>query len=300
MRSRYGLVGAIAVALLVVAAGVYWQGRNGTSTPGSSGDPAEATNQSPDGATSAIDAPSTGSEIALGDLIYVVLSGSVQRRGDSQRVWLRIRGSNDGFYDANFWDDSFRLVVAGQSIAPNGGLNELLEHRSIRQRVIRFDVPSLRTAATLRITYQGKSGEVALDLSGNGGPPRHEEPDPRDGLSHAVLSGIVTSETPLVDSGDLSTAILRIGRRAFVNTQRITVIVRWTNTGRYPAGTGELALRLGIGGEVLAPEKSPSEVVAPGSTYVGDVVFEAPPEVRTATLSAALKQARTERKLTLH
>jgi len=299
-RSRYALGAAIAVALLVVAAGVYWRGRDGTTTPGSSGVPAGATNQSPDGATYAIDGPSTGSEISLGDLIYVVLSGSVQRRGDSQRVWLRIRGSNEGFYNANFWDDSFRLVVAGQSIAPNGGLNEQLERRSILQGVIRFDVPSLRTAATLRIANQGKSGEVALDLSGNGGPPKHEEPDPRDALSHAVLSGIVTSETPLLDSGDLSTAILRIGRRAFVNTQRITVVVRWTNTGRYAVATGDLILRLRHGGEVAAPVRSPSEVVAPESTYVGDVVFGVPPTVRTATLSAELREARTERKLTLH
>ena len=239
MRSRAALGAAIAVALLVVAAGVYWQGRDGTSTPARSGDPAGAPNQSPDGATYAIDAPSTGSEISLGDLIYVVLSGSVQRRGDSQRVWLRIRGSNEGFYNANFWDDSFRLIVAGQSIAPNGGLNEQLQRRSIMQGVIRFDVPSLVTAAVLRVSYQGQSGELALDLSGNGGPPRHDEPDARDGLSHAVLSGIVANDTPLLASGDLSTTILRIGRRAFVNTQRITVVVRWTNTGRYAVATGD-------------------------------------------------------------
>ena len=95
-------------------------------------------------------------------------------------------------------------------------------------------------------------------------------------------------------------AILRIGRRAFVNTQRITVVVRWTNTGRYAVATGDLILRLRHGGEVAAPVRSPSEVVAPESTYVGDVVFGVPPTVRTATLSAELREARTERKLTLH
>ena len=290
-----------AVVLLVAAVGVFWFTRRGgvSRPPEHSADPASPVNHAADGATFAIDVPSTGSEVSLGDVIYVVLSGSVQRRGDSQRVWLRIRGSNDGYVNANFWDESFRLIVTGQSIAPNGGLNELLEQRSIRQGVIRFDIPSLTTAAILRISSQGKSGDVALDLSGNGGPPRHDEPDARDGLSHAVLSGIVKDETPLLAAGDVSTAILRIGRRAFVNTQRITVVVRWTNAGRYDIATSDLVVRLGVGGEVVAPVRSPSEVVASGSTHVGDVVFEVPTEARTAVLSAAIRDARAERQLTL-
>lgn len=301
-RSSRRVLGAVmAVAVLAAAAGIYWRGGDGAGSPSGPGaESAGATNQSPDGATYAIDVPSTGSEISLGNLVYVVLSGSVQRRGDSQRVWLRIRASNEGFTSANVWDDSFRLAVAGQAVAPNGGLNEVLEQRSIRQYVIRFDVPSLRTAATLRVTGQGTSGDVPLDLSGNGGPPKHEEPDPRDGLSHAVLTGVLKQETPLLASGDASTAILRIGRRAFVNTQRITVVVRWTNAGRYPIATGGLVLRLGVGGEVLSPVRAPSEVVAAESTYVGDVVFEAPPATRTATLRASLNDAQTEQTLTLY
>ena len=301
-RWSRGALGALAaVVLLVAAAGVFWRNRETTAPgTGSSAPAAGATNQGPDGATFAIDAPSTGTEVSLGDLIYVVLSGSVQRRGDAQRVWLRVRVSNEGRYGANLWDDSFRLVAAGQSVAPNGGLNEVLEGRSIRQAVIRFDVPTLTTAAVLRVSYQGKSGEIPLDLSGNGSPPGHDAPDPRDALSHAVLSSIVTAETPLLDSGDVSTAILRIGRRAFVNSQRITVVVRWTNKGRYDAGTGDLVLRLDVGGEVLPPVRSPSEVITGASTYVGDVVFDVPPTVRTATLTGTLRESRTERTLTLH
>jgi hypothetical protein len=297
-----GALGTIsALVLLAAAAGLLWWSRGAAGpAPESSAAPAGSTNEAPDGATFAIDAPSTGNEVSLGDLIYVVVSGSVQRRGDSQRVWLRIRASNEGFYGANFWDDSFRLVAAGQSIAPNGGLNEVLEGRSIRQAVIRFDVPTLAAAAVLRVIYQGKSGEIPLDLSGNGSPPAHDQPDTRDALSHAVLSTVIANETPLLDADDVSTAILRVGRRAFVNTQRITVVVRWTNKGRYAAGTGDLVLRLDVGGEVLAPVRSPSEVVAPESTYVGDVVFDVPPALRTASLSGTLRESRTERKLTLH
>jgi hypothetical protein len=290
----------IAGAALLVATIVRPGANGGGSSPADGAATTAATNQSPDGATYAIDAPGTGTEVALEDLIYLVVSGSVQRRGDGQRVWLRMRASNEGFYGANFWDDSFRLVVNGQSIAPNGGLNEILERRSIKQGVIRFDVPSLTTKAALRVSLRGRSGDIPLDLSGNGGPPKHEESDPRDALSHAVFSGILKDETALLDANDVSTAILRIGRRAFVNTQRITVVVRWTNTSRYAAGTGDLILRLAAGGEVLAPMRFPSEVVAPESTYVGDVVFDVPPGIRTATLKASLRAAGTERQLTLY
>jgi hypothetical protein len=110
----------------------------------------------------------------------------------------------------------------------------------------------------------------------------------------------MATETPLVAAGDVSTTILRIGRRAFLNAQRITVVVKWTNVGRYPAGTGDLILRLAAGGEVMAPVRAPSEVVAGSSTYVGDLVFEVPPGERTAVLTAALGQARSEHPLTLH
>jgi hypothetical protein len=299
-QSRAILIAAAGAVLLVVGAGILWLGRDAASAPPGSGSGPPPMNTSPDGASYAIDVPSTGSEISLGDLVYVVLSGSVQRRGESQRVWLRIRASNEGFYGANFWDDLFRLVIDGQSIAPNGGLNEVLEQRSIRQAVIRFDVPSLSSAAVLRMTYQGKSGEVPLDLSSNGGPPKHDEADSRDGLSHAVFSSIVAQEMPLLTAGDLSTTMLRIGRRAFVNTQRITVVVRWTNTAPYAAGTWDLVLRLASGGEVVAPVRAPAEAVAPQSTYVGDVVFELPPDVRTAVLMATLRGAHSEQTLNLH
>src|SRR5688572_2276952 len=64
------VVGAAMAVVLLVAAGVLWRIGGGASTPGHAGEPAGATNQSPDGATFAIDVPATASEISLGDLIY--------------------------------------------------------------------------------------------------------------------------------------------------------------------------------------------------------------------------------------
>jgi hypothetical protein len=43
----------------------------------------------------------------------------------------------------------------------------------------------------------------------------------------------------------------------------------------------------------------PSEVVSPDSTYVGDVTFDVPPDIATATLQSTLRDARTQQTLTL-
>lgn len=296
----------IGILLLAIVALYLWRGTprtdiaTGTSSTTGTGDAPRTDRVADTGAAYAIDVPPSTGEVAHGDLIFTVLSGSVQRRGDGMRVWLRIRASNEGYDNANFWDDSFRLVIGGQPLAPSSGLNEVLEHRSIRQGVIRFDAPMSATGATLRVTYGGKSAELPLDLTSSGRPPVHDEQDPRDALSHAVLTAVVRNETPLLTTGDVSTVILRVNRRAFVNTQRITLVVRWANMSRYPAATVEPTLRLEAGGAVLAPVKAPSEAVERDSTYVGDVVFEVPPSVRTATLRASANGAEVNRMLTLY
>ena len=273
----------------------------GTSTPGPSPPGiSPASDALAGGPASAIDVPSTGSEVSLGELIYTPLAGSVQRRGQGMRVWLRIRASNEGFYPANLWDDSFRLLVNGQMVPASGGLNEVLDRRSIAQAVVRFDVPSASPKAILRVSYQKWSGDIPLDLSGNGSAPKHEEPDPRDALSHAVVASVLRDETPLISTGRLSATILRSSVRRFVNTQRVTVVVKWTNPEpRYAVGSGDLILRLAIGGEVLAPVRQPSEVLSGGTTYVGDVVFEVPTDVRTVTLKASIGEDTVEKTLTL-
>jgi hypothetical protein len=71
------------------------------------------------------------------------------------------------------------------------------------------------------------------------------------------------------------------------------------NGRRYDVTTGDLTLRLAASGEVLAPFRSPSEVVNPGATYVGDIVFDVPPQIRTATLRATLGSREKEQELTL-
>jgi hypothetical protein len=147
-------VGAFAAIGWLLAGAVLWytsrgdgargDAAHGDAAPEDSAPPdSPSANASPDSPAYAIDVPPSLGEVAHGDLIYAVVAGSVQRRGDGMRVWLRIRASNEGFYNANFWDQSFRLVAGGQTVAPNGGLNVVLDRRSIQQGVIRFDLAKL-------------------------------------------------------------------------------------------------------------------------------------------------------------
>jgi hypothetical protein len=114
-----------------------------------------------------------------------------------------------------------------------------------------------------------------------------------------VFTSVLRTEIPLLSSGAVTTTVMRATRRAFVNKQRITLVVKWTNDGRYDIGTGDLTLRLAGGGEVRPPVKMPSEVVAGNSTWIGDVVFDVPPDLRSTTLRAGLGEARIDTDLTL-
>jgi hypothetical protein len=144
-----------------------------------------------------------------------------------------------------------------------------------------------------------RTADLPLDLSENGLPPKHEEQDPRDALSHAVFTPVVRNEFRLLDTDDVTIDVMRITRRAFVNAQRVTAVVKWTNNRRYGMATGDLTLRLAAGGEVRAPFRSPSEVVEPASTHIGDIVFEVPPQIEKATLRATLGGRQEEQELAL-
>lgn len=301
---RSVVLAGLVIAGLALVLAVVWLYRSGSSpVPSASNGPGGGrpdSSAAAEGPAYAIDIPTSGAEVAYGNLIYTPVAGSVQSRGSSTRVWLRVRVSNDGFYDANVWDSSFRLVVGGSVVAPNGGLNEVLEHRSIRQYVVRFDVPSKPARAILRIVSQDKSADVPLDLTANGQPARHEDADEGDALSRATVSTLASRPLPLLDKDGMVLSITRIGNRHFANLQRIRMEVEWKNGGRYPTATGDVVLRLQVGGETLAPASSPSEAVDGGSTYRGDVVFDVPPTARQAVVQASFRGAMQELPLTLH
>ena len=239
------------------------------------------------------------SEISHGDLIYTLVSGSLRPGQGTSTLWLRFRVSNEGRDDANLWDQSFRVAVGGQVVPASGGLNTVLGARSIQQQIVRFEIPSGDRHAILRINYGDRTGELPLDLSDAGGPPKHEEPDPGDALSRADMSAVVREPVPLVMAGWARATLTRATARRFANITRLFLDVRIENTSGYPQFSGDLVLRLAAGGELLAPVRETSTSIDAHSTLTDDVVFEFPTTEKSVVLRGSMGQASAEIPLTI-
>ena len=135
----------------------------------------------------AIDIPRIA-EVAHGDVIYTLLSGSTVRQGNRSTLRLRFRVANDGRYPANLWDDSFRLAIGDQLLSPTSGLNEVVGGRTITPAIVTFDIPASAEAARLRITLIGQTAELPLDLSATGRQASDERGAPGEASSAALVS----------------------------------------------------------------------------------------------------------------
>ncbi len=86
------------------------------------------------------------------------------RTTENDELTLRLRMTNHDRYDKNFWDESFRLVVAGVPRAPESHLNEVVPGESAKDGDVLFVIPRGTTAAQLRIRIGDTRTEVPLDL----------------------------------------------------------------------------------------------------------------------------------------
>jgi hypothetical protein len=84
--------------------------------------------------------------------------------------WPRMM--NHDRLDANFWDQSFRLIVNGVPMAPESGLNELVSAESAQEGNVLFVIPHGTTDGTL---------EVPLALMGKAMSIGFSERDTEDG-----------------------------------------------------------------------------------------------------------------------
>jgi hypothetical protein len=108
-------------------------------------------------------------EYRLRAATFTLLQAEVSpRTTEKDALHIRFRMTNHNRFDANFWDQSFRLVVNGIPMAPESNLNELVAAESAEEGDVLFVMPQGTSEGTLRITHAGESTEVPLAL----GPPR--------------------------------------------------------------------------------------------------------------------------------
>ncbi|HVQ15705.1 MAG TPA: toll/interleukin-1 receptor domain-containing protein [Vicinamibacterales bacterium] len=234
-------------------------------------------------------------EVAHRSLIYTILSASVVPLGNgTSELRLRVRFSNEGRYDANAWDDSFRLVVGGNTLAPTSRLNELAHGHSLTQGIVTFEIPANAGKATLQVIEARRTGELPLDLSVTSRPADDEKADAGGPLSRATTGAIAGTPVALVRDGDLSVAIESATSRRFVNVVRLRFGLRFTNTGRYGASALDATLRIAAGDEVLAPIDWSGAIVEGNSNTAADVEFEVPPAAKRVVLRGTIRNSSGE------
>jgi hypothetical protein len=262
-------------------------------------------NSDPDGSSGPVNTPASPgiayavniprvAEIAHSDLIYTLISASVTPNTNNSAVRLRIRVSNEGRYDANFWDDSFRLVVNGGMLAPTSGLNKLVPGHSIDQGIVTFEAPRGASKVSLRIEYQGQTGEVPLDLSPSAGPAEDEKKDPGNVLSSAILTKVMNEPKVLLNEQYLRCNLITVTTRRFANKLRAMIGLRVGNSSTVPEHSSVLLLRLRVDNQLLAPVREPNEVLQPNTEQSVDYVFDFPPSVTHTVLQARVRNSMAE------
>jgi hypothetical protein len=268
------------------------------TTPGPSSAPASAPSPPPTGAATGATAGGAyavdvigNPEVAYGQVIYSVITGSVVDRGGSGTVWLRLRASNEGRTAVALSSDSFQLAADGETFSAVSPFSEVLPAFSLTQKLVSYELPTLPPRAQFRMLTGATVATIDLDLRTSGRPAVHDRPDTGDALSRATVSTLVSTPTPLLANGDLTATLLRVTCRRFANLQQLTATVRYENKGRYDQGTWGVVLHVVDGADVLPPSTSPSAAVRGLATYTGDSVFELPAGATSIQLRATADKA---------
>jgi len=299
-RIAAGVVGLMVLALVI---GALRSGEPGTDA--APADSAPGTEPAPGVESAAAAASSGGRELAIPavsqvgsrGLIYTLMSARLEPGGSSDTLRLGIALENETNGGANFWDDTFRLVVDGNVLAPNSHLNVLVHGHATSEGTVTFSVPSGTKRGVLRTTILDTAGEIPMDFSGRAAGT----PAPSASRSaRAIVASISTEARPLVTHPAMSATLTGVGTRRFANVLRVDLGLRIAATGPGAVSTGDLTLRLVVGEDVLAPTRFPiGGIIESGTTLRTTAEFEVPTNATRAVLRATAGEARSEVPLTL-
>ena len=234
------------------------------------------------------------SQVGSRGLVYTVMSARVEPGGSSDRLRLRIALENDSDGGVNFWDNTFRLVIGGDVLAPDSGLNLIVAGRATSEGEVTFVVPHGTRRGVVRITAVDSTGDMPLDFTsrataGSAAGSRS---------ARALVTTISNEARPLVNNPALSAALTSVSTRRFANVLRVDLGLRLA-AGAGGVLSGSLVLRLAVGDDVLAPILFPSVVIDGRTTLRTVAAFEVPTDTMRAVLRASVDQSRGEVPLTL-
>ena len=301
-RIAAGAVGLIVLALVI---GALRPGDPGTNAGPATVDSVPVAEPSPGVESAAAAPPSSGgrelaipavSQVGSRGLIYTLMSARLEPGGSSDTLRLRVALENESDGAANFWDDTFRLVVDGDVLAPNSFLNLLVASHATAEGAVTFSVPRGASRGILRATIMDSTGDIPLDFSGSASAAR----PPASRSARAIVTSISTEARPLVTTPAMSATLTGVGTRRFANVLRVDLSLRMAASGPGAVGTGDLTLRLVVGEDVLAPTRFPiGGIIEGGTTLRTTVEFEVPTTTTRVVLRATAGEARSDIPLTL-
>lgn len=306
-----GLVTVVGLAIVLTGGLAWWQLRNQTAnesrTAAASSAPAvtktppaqqpkpptEAGNHAktapqPGGTPSFLSIPEPG-QVRLGATVYQLMSIRLEPY-DTERDSLifAIRMTNRQATQANFWSNSFKLLVDGVATVPSDpySLNALVDPHAALDREVAFTVSKVARQVVLQISRAEGKAAVPIDTSALAAPPVTTE------------SALLPRQTKLplqlaagakVRIGDMLYEVLsaEIDRHNF-ETDRIEVRIalRANNQGRYDANFTDNVLRLLVDGvpRAPAPTHRVNELVQSGTSKQGNFTFVEIRPVQTLVL----------------
>jgi hypothetical protein len=106
----------------------------------------------------------SGKKATIGTAVYEVARARVETSNPGDlALRLTVRLTNNGDYDANFWDASFRLRVDGLQRAPTSFLDDVVAARTAGEGEVVFSVPA--TARKLTLLVGDREPRVSLPVA---------------------------------------------------------------------------------------------------------------------------------------
>ena len=106
----------------------------------------------------------SGRSVRIGEASYRVLTARAPAVNPGELMLaLRVRMTNDGQYDANFWSRTFRLRAGADTSAPTNFLDELVPAGTTKIGAVDFSLGAATRRATL-LVGDDPSKAIALPL----------------------------------------------------------------------------------------------------------------------------------------
>jgi hypothetical protein len=105
-------------------------------------------------------------KLAGGTTVIDILSAELEPlNSENQALKLLVRYTNKQRYPANFWSDSYRLIVNQVPRAPTNFLDEVVSPDSAKEGKVEFKLPANTTEVDLQISSGDEKSRLHFDLT---------------------------------------------------------------------------------------------------------------------------------------